>query len=544
MAAPGLPQPPAEGSPWPLRLLHTPPELLRLDPTGGALLLLSLAALLGWGWLWRHRARGIPPGPTPWPVVGNFGFVLLPPFLRRKSWLHRRARAAGMEPSALGPQLLLADLARVYGNVFSFFIGHYLVVVLSDFHSVREALVQQAEIFSDRPRVPLVSLVTKEKGIVFAHYGPVWRQQRKFSHSTLRHFGLGKLSLEPKIIEEFKYVKEEMQKHGEDPFDPFPTVNNAVSNIICSLCFGQRFDYTNSEFKKMLNLMSRALEICLNTQLLLVNICSWLYYLPFGPFKELRQIEKDITTFLKKIIKDHRECLDVENPQDFIDMYLLHVEEESKNNSNSSFNEDYLFYIIGDLFIAGTDTTTNSLLWCLLYMSLNPDIQEKVQEEIERVIGADRVPSLTDKARMPYTEATIMEVQRLTVVVPLAIPHMTSEKTVLQGYTIPKGTVVLPNLWSVHRDPAIWEKPDDFYPNRFLDDQGQLIKKETFIPFGIGKRVCMGEQLAKMELFLLFVSLMQSFTFALPRGSEKPLLTGRYGLTLAPHPFNIIVSKR
>ncbi|TKC49172.1 hypothetical protein EI555_000554, partial [Monodon monoceros] len=427
--------------------------------------------------------------------------------------------------------------------------------------------------------------------IVFAHYGPVWRQQRKFSHSTLRHFGLGKLSLEPKIIEEFKYVKEEMQKNGEVLFNPFPIVNNAVSNIICSLCFGQRFDYTNSEFKKMLNFMSRALEICLNTQLLLVNICSWLYYLPFGPFKELRQIEKDLTIFLKKIIEDHRESLDVENPQDFIDMYLLHVEEERKNNSNSSFDEDYLFYIIGDLFIAGTDTTTNSLLWCLLYMSLNPDVQEKVHEEIERVIGGDRAPSLTDKARMPYTEATIMEVQRLSVVVPLSIPHMASEETgksrafllgtpsrearplhpedlrecclprvisksvlnntvvlfcfvlVLQGYTIPKGTIILPNLWSIHRDPAIWEKPNDFYPNRFLDDQGQLIKKETFIPFGIGKRVCMGEQLAKMELFLMFVSLMQSFTFALPKDS-KPILTGKYGLTLAPHPFNIIISKR
>ena len=174
-------------------------------------------------------------------------------------------------------------------------------------------------------------------------------------------------------------MKEEMQKHGDAPFNPFPIVNNAVSNIICSLCFGRRFDYTNSEFKQMLNFMSRALEVCLNTQLLLVNICSWLYYLPFGPFKELRQIEKDLTLFLKKIIKDHRESLDVENPQDFIDMYLLHVEEEKKNNSTSGFDEDYLFYIIGDLFIAGTDTTTNSLLWCLLYMSLHPNIQGNKQ---------------------------------------------------------------------------------------------------------------------------------------------------------------------
>ncbi|XP_005262777.1 cytochrome P450 2U1 isoform X2 [Homo sapiens] len=332
MSSPGPSQPPAEDPPWPARLLRAPLGLLRLDPSGGALLLCGLVALLGWSWLRRRRARGIPPGPTPWPLVGNFGHVLLPPFLRRRSWLSSRTRAAGIDPSVIGPQVLLAHLARVYGSIFSFFIGHYLVVVLSDFHSVREALVQQAEVFSDRPRVPLISIVTKEK--------------------------------------------------------------------------------------------------------------------------------------------------------------------------------------------------------------------EKVHEEIERVIGANRAPSLTDKAQMPYTEATIMEVQRLTVVVPLAIPHMTSENTVLQGYTIPKGTLILPNLWSVHRDPAIWEKPEDFYPNRFLDDQGQLIKKETFIPFGIGKRVCMGEQLAKMELFLMFVSLMQSFAFALPEDSKKPLLTGRFGLTLAPHPFNITISRR
>lgn len=212
-------------------------------------------------------------------------------------------------------------------------------------------------------------------GIVFAHYGPIWKQQRRFSHSTLRHFGLGKLSLEPKIIEEFMYVREAMQKHGEAPFSPFPVISNAVSNIICSLCFGQRFDYTNKEFKKVLDFMSRGLEICLQGQLFLINICPWFYYLPFGPFKELRQIERDITCFLKNIIKEHQESLDASNPQDFIDMYLLHMEEEKKTNKSTSFDEDYLFYIIGDLFIAGTDTTTNSLLWCLLYMSLNPDVQ-------------------------------------------------------------------------------------------------------------------------------------------------------------------------
>lgn len=210
---------------------------------------------------------------------------------------------------------------------------------------------------------------------MFAHYGPVWRQQRKFSHATLRHFGLGKLSLEPRIIKESQYVREEMGRQGGAAFCPFPLVNSAVSNIICSLCFGQRFPNTDSEFRRMLQLMTRSLEICLNTQVLLVNICSWLYYLPFGPFKELRQIERDITAFLKRIIQDHRASLDAEHPRDFIDMYLVQMEEERRKGGASSFDEEYLFYIVGDLFFAGTDTTTNSLLWCLLYMSLNPDVQ-------------------------------------------------------------------------------------------------------------------------------------------------------------------------
>lgn len=164
MASAPSPQAPAEGLPWPLSLLPAPLGLLRLDPTGGALLLLGLAALLGWRWLWRCRALDIPPGPTPWPVVGNFGFVLLPPCLRGRSWMHRQARAAGMDPSSVGAQVFLTELSRVYGKIYSFYIGQHLVVVLNDFHSVREALVQQAEVFSDRPRVPLISLVTKEKG--------------------------------------------------------------------------------------------------------------------------------------------------------------------------------------------------------------------------------------------------------------------------------------------------------------------------------------------------------------------------------------------
>lgn len=143
-----------------------PGARLHLQAAGGALLLCGLAVFLGWVWLRRQRACGIPPGPKPRPLVGNFGHLLVPRFLRLQFWL-----GSGSQKDTVGQHVYLARLARVYGNIFSFFIGHRLVVVLSDFHSVREALVHQAEVFSDRPRMPLISIMTKEKGELAAGSG-------------------------------------------------------------------------------------------------------------------------------------------------------------------------------------------------------------------------------------------------------------------------------------------------------------------------------------------------------------------------------------
>ncbi|MCI4376103.1 hypothetical protein PGIGA_G00184380 [Pangasianodon gigas] len=497
----------------------------------------------------KHLFVNIPPGPKPLPVVGNFGSLFVPPFIlklfARKTEEYEEKRA-----SPLSPQVGLMELSKVYGNMYSLFVGSQLVVVLNGYEVIRDALSNHAEVFSDRPDIPLITILTKRKGIVFAPYGPIWRKQRKFCHMTLRNFGLGKLSLEPCIHEGFAVVKAELLKRNQEAggqgVDLMPLISSAVSNVISSISLGQRFHHQDEEFRTQLNLMAHGLEISMNSAAVLINIFPWLYYVPCGVFKQLRRVERDITAFLKKIIARHRATLDPENPRDFIDMYLVEMLTQQKpgGSEEDGFSEDYLFYIIGDLFIAGTDTTTNSILWMVLYMCLHPDVQENVQREIDAVVGCGRLPSLTDKGTLPYTKATIMEVQRMAVVVPLAIPHMASKTTEFRGYTIPKGTVILPNLWSVHRDPTVWENPDDFNPSRFLDEQGQLLRKEYFIPFGIGRRVCMGEQLAKMELFLIFTSLMQAFTFRLPEGHQPLSMHGRFGLTLAPCRFSVCVTPR
>ncbi|XP_007229530.2 cytochrome P450 2U1 [Astyanax mexicanus] len=525
---------------------------VRLSPLS-SVNIAALAVFLVVFFLFRHFGRtrrflNIPPGPTPLPVVGNFGSLVVPPFVLKL--FARRGDYENSQAHPLSPQVGLMQLSRLYGNVYSIFVGNQLLVVLNGYEMVKDAMTNYTEVFSDRPDIPLVSILTKRKGIVFAPYGTVWRRQRKFCHTALRNFGLGKLSLEPCIHEGFTIVKAELLKRSQEAgaagMDLTPLISNAVSNVISSISLGQRFHHQDEEFRTQLNLMASGLEISVNSPALLINIFPWLYYLPFGVFKQLRKVERDITAFLKKIIAKHRATLDPENPRDFIDIYLIEMlaQEKAAELEEGGFSEEYLFFIIGDLFIAGTDTTTNSILWLVLYMSLYPDVQEKVQKEIDAVVGSGRLPSLTDKGTLPYTEATIMEVQRMTVVVPLSIPHMASKTTEFRGYTIPKGTVIIPNLWSVHRDPTVWENPDDFCPSRFLDEQGQLLRSEYFIPFGIGRRVCMGEQLAKMELFLMFTCMMQAFTFSLPEGHQPPPMNGRFGLTLAPYPYKVCITPR
>lgn len=200
---------------------------------------------------------------------------------------------------------------------------------------------------------------------------------------SLRNFGLGKLSLEPCIREGFAMVKAELLKRNQEAggqgVDLTPLISNAVSNVISSISLGQRFHHQDEEFCTQMNLMAHGLEISMNSAALLINIFPWLYYVPCGVFKQLRQVERDITAFLKKIIARHRATLDPENPRDFIDMYLVEMltQQKTGGSEEDGFSEDYLFYIIGDLFIAGTDTTTNSILWMVLYMCLHPDVQGK-----------------------------------------------------------------------------------------------------------------------------------------------------------------------
>ncbi|KAG7261806.1 hypothetical protein CRUP_037412, partial [Coryphaenoides rupestris] len=257
-------------------------------------------------------------------------------------------------------------------------------------------------------------------------------------------------------------------------------------------------------------------------------------------WKTLMKHKEDAENDVRRLIKSLKETLNPQMPRCIVDSFLVqkNLLEES-GIMDSQYHEDNLLYCVINLFAAGTDTTGHTLSWSLLFMAKYPHIQDQVQEELSRVIGSRQV-SVQDRKNLPYTDAVIHETQRLADIVPMAIPHITSQDVNFQGFFIRKGTPVIPLLTSVLHDETEWENPLAFNPSHFLDEEGKFVNRDAFMVFSAGRRACPGEGLARMELFLFFTSLLQRFRFTPPPGvTEDELdLTPVPGFTLGPKPHS------
>ncbi|XP_051855524.1 cytochrome P450 2J4-like [Antechinus flavipes] len=475
------------------------------------LLLLSAIVLILAHYLQSRRKHlNYPPGPPGLPILGNF-----------------------LQMDFKSPQITIQELCKKYGNIFCIYLGNLSFMMVSGLPLIKEVLLNQAQVFIDRPQVPVHSHVFKSLGLIVSN-GQAWKQQRRFALMTLRNFGLGKKTLEDRIREEARYLIEAIREEKGQPFDPHYEINNAVSNIICSITFGHRFEYHDSQFRELLKTLEDIMMLETKWECQFFNLFPWIMkHLP-GTHQKLFRKWKKVESFVECVIKQHKEDLNPEEPQDFIDAYL---KELSKDNIHSSFNEKNLVFCTLDLFIAGTETTSTTLRWAMLFMALYPEIQGKIQTEIDGVIGQSRQPTMADKENMPYTNAAVHEVQRMGNILPFNVPRMAVVDTTVAGYHVPKGTIVMTNLTALHRDPKEWATPETFNPEHFLEN-GQFQKRESFLPFSMGKRVCLGEQLARAELFLFFTSLLQKFTFQPPPNTQLSL-DFQYSTTMSPLPYQI-----
>lgn len=264
---------------------------------------------------------------------------------------------------------------------------------------------------------------------------------------------------------------------------------------------------------------------------------------PFrGAYLRVLEVVKVILGVLEKIINEHKEGFDEENIRDVIDEFLKHM----KHKEHDSFHDRQLLQFIRDLFVAGSETTSSTLRWSFLCLALYPHFQEKLFKEITNVIGESGTPSMNHRDKMPYMRAFIHEIMRHRTLVIVAIPHRTTENVSLAGYRIPKNTAVVPNIWAVHNNPEYFVNPSKFEPERFLDEEGKFVTDPHVIPFSIGPRYCLGEQLARMEIFLFLTSIVQKFHIVADKEKPLPSLDGgcMLGLLESPHQFYVSFNQR
>nr|CAD7450965.1 unnamed protein product [Timema bartmani] len=197
-----------------------------------------------------------------------------------------------------------------------------------------------------------------------------------------------------------------------------------------------------------------------------------------------------------------------------------------------------------DMFMAGSETTSKSLGFGFLYLLLFPEVQKRAQAEIDAVVGRDRLPSLNDRPHMPYMEAMVLESVRMFMGRTFSIPHRAVKDTTLQGYNIPKDTMVICNFNGTLMNKTFWGDPENFRPERFLDEDGKVVIPDYYTPFGFGKHRCMGETLAKSNVFLFMAALLQNFTFSTPVGTMPPSTEAVDGVTPSPRPFQALVLPR
>ncbi|XP_071088247.1 cytochrome P450 2U1-like [Haliotis cracherodii] len=484
-------------------------DIFAFSPTTVLLCVLAVLAVL---WLLTRRPSGVPPGPPLLPIVGN---VL----------------SMGSDP-----RITFKKLRQQYGDIFSVYLFNVPVIVLNGYSSLRDAIVKNADVFSDRPHTLLNDFIARGKGVVGTS-GELWREQRRFALNTLREFGAGRNIMEDKIHEEISQFLEAFETERGQGFDCTRLVQNAVSNVVCSTMFGKRFEYTDPLFITFLKAMDENFSNIGAAAVL--NVLPIVRFLPGDLFKFKKTLKNvdTITSFLiHPMIEEHLQNHDDDNVDDFIHAYIKEMRHRKEKQEDTTLDLENLTRVIADIFVAGTETTSTTIRWTLAYFLHNPDVQEKCFQEIQENIGQSRRPSMKDKTNLPYVEATIMEVLRRADIAPTALPHTVPHDVQFRGYTFPKGANVILMLDSVLQDPDVWGDPDNFRPGRFLDDTGKIVKKEEFIPFSLGRRVCLGESMARMELFLFLTTMIQRFKFV-PVDGQMPSLDGIMGLTHSPRPF-------
>lgn len=330
---------------------------------------------------------------------------------------------------------------------------------------------------------------------------------------------------------------------AEKPVWPCNFLSISVLNVLWTFTAGKKIS-NNGNLAHLLELMkqrSKAFDMS----------GGWLNTMPFlrfiAPEKTsynlIKRFNVELCNFFKPIIEEHKSEFDLSRVDE--DLIFAFINEMKQNEGvSSNFTDTQLVMVILDLFIAGAQSTSNTMDFIMMSLVMNDDIQKKCHREIDAALSANEVPSLKDKPKLAYIEAVILETQRFYNIVPVSGPRRVLRETELGGYRIPKNTTVLMGLETIQMDTEHWGDPHVFRPERFLDADNKISNTERFVSFGQGKRKCLGEALARASLFIFTVGILQKFSLGIPPNGQMPENRSQAGLLTTPTPYEIVFKFR
>nr|QLI62181.1 cytochrome P450 32 [Streltzoviella insularis] len=461
------------------------------------------------------RLENFPPGPPSLPLYGAYWIVLL-----------KEIENLAVAFSKLGKEYKT--------KIVGLYLGAIPSIVINDPNLIKEML--NREEFDGRNDIIIARLRSywKKLGIFFTD-GYYWHVQRRFSLRYLRDSGFGRRdeTLESVVANEIKdmldmrisgpkYRAEKELVKGELVYLPFYL---AVPFINGMLHVFARTTLARPDYHVLWDMARFTLLFQRSTNDLggALSLTPWLKdVMPnYSGYTGLKTGNQYLLDFFRKLIDDVMATHDESHDRHFLDVYIRKMKEEVRQKQRTTFSVDQLVLTCTDYMFPAASAVQSVLTMLIEHILMRPHIQDKIHEEIDRIIGRDRLPNLDDRKNLPYTEACIREAMRYDTLVPLGVPHRAMADTNIGGYDIPENTLVAANFTNLHMDKDVWGDPENFRPERYIVDGKLQLSCDKSLPFGAGRRLCAGETFARQTMFQVFAAFMQAFHVSTADG--KPI---------------------
>ena len=465
------------------------------------------------------------PGPKPLPILGNL-----------------------FELVTSKPHHALMELGKKYGPICKVRLLNENCVVVTGLQLIMEASIEKGYIFSGRPSSFRMNSMVNDAGVLdFGDLDEIGSIGRKISMRSMKPSGEAMSELETVTTDIFGDLLDDWCSLSGTPHHLGDDLARVTCRLMLRLMVGESVGPYSKSVDMLLELEDLHFHALDNSRTgMLLDTYPWLRFLGNKAWTLMKEGYEVTNTFFA-IHKEHTEGMTKGDKGHCI----LHMIMSDTNKAKMS-NDKIAKGVLVTLTLGGLTTTGTLLHTFIGVLAHYPHIQTRIQEEIDAVIG-DKLPRITDRVNMPYTEATILDVIRNTRILPMTGSHKTMSDTTLGGYDIPEGVTVLLSLWSIHHDPDFWQDPYSYNPERFLDAEGQLVSvdhpnRKHILPFGAGPRSCPAEAFARGRLFMFLTMFCQRFTVC-PEGQQDPdFMDPRgytlHGLIIAPPQQKLILHDR